>query len=59
MEYVKNTIEYPAYNSRAFQLYFENMTVGMLDIETTGLSPKNSAFVLGGLASPSDTGQPR
>ncbi len=54
MEYIKKTIEYPVYNSRAFQLYFENMDIGVLDIETTGLSPKNSAFVLGGLASPSD-----
>jgi hypothetical protein len=48
MEYINNKIEYPVYNSRAFQLYFGNMDIGMLDIETTGLSPKNSAFVLGG-----------
>jgi uncharacterized protein YprB with RNaseH-like and TPR domain len=54
MEYINNKIEYPVYNSRAFQLYFGNMDIGMLDIETTGLSPKNSAFVLGGLASPTD-----
>ena len=52
MEYIKNTIEYPIYKSRAFELYFGGMEVGVLDIETTGLSPKNSAFVLGGLASP-------
>lgn len=56
MEYIKNTIEYPLYNSRAFQLYFGDMDIAMLDIETTGLSPKNSAFVLGGLASPDGTG---
>ena len=56
MEYIKNTIEYPLYNSRAFQLYFGGMDMGVLDIETTGLSPKNSAFVLGGLASPCENG---
>ena len=54
MEYIRNTIEYPVYTSRAFQLYFDNMDIGMLDIETTGLSPKNSAFVLGGLVTPRD-----
>lgn len=52
MEYIKKKIEYPIYKSRAFQLYFGNMDIGVLDIETTGLSPKNSAFVLGGLAMP-------
>lgn len=54
MEYIKKTIEYPIYKSRAFQLYFGDMKTGMLDIETTGLSPKNSAFVLGGLVYPID-----
>ena len=54
MEYINNKIEYPVYNSRAFQLYFGDMDIGILDIETTGLSPKNSAFVLGGLASPAN-----
>lgn len=56
MEYIKNTIEYPLYTSRAFQLYFGDMNIGVLDIETTGLSPKNSAFVLGGLAMPGNSG---
>lgn len=56
MEYIKKKIEYPIYKSRAFELYFEGMDIGVLDIETTGLSPKNSAFVLGGLASPDDKG---
>lgn len=56
MEYINRKIEYPQYNSRAFQLYFHNMDVGVLDIETTGLSPKNSAFVLGGLVTPEKDG---
>ena len=54
MEYIKKTTEYPLYDSRAFRLYFGDMDLGILDIETTGLSPKNSAFVLGGLASNDD-----
>ena len=44
MEYINRKIEYPLYKSRAFQMYFEDMDLGVLDIETTGLSPKNSAF---------------
>ncbi len=56
MEYINKTIEYPIYSSKAFQLYFGNMDIGVLDIETTGLSPKNSAFVLGGLVTPSPEG---
>lgn len=52
MEYINKTIEYPLYASRAFRLYFEDMDIGILDIETTGLSPKNSAFILGGLVTP-------
>jgi len=49
MKYIKNTIEYPVYTSRMYDMYFGGMNAGVLDIETTGLSPKNSAFVLGGL----------
>lgn len=56
MEYIKKKIEYPLYQSRTFQLYFQNMDIGILDIETTGLSPKNSAFVLGGLVTPEKDG---
>ncbi len=56
MEYICKTIEYPLYTSRAFQLYFQDMDIGILDIETTGLSPKNSAFILGGLVTPGCSG---
>lgn len=56
MEYINRKIEYPLYKSRAFQMYFEDMDLGVLDIETTGLSPKNSAFVLGGLLTPEEDG---
>jgi uncharacterized protein YprB with RNaseH-like and TPR domain len=56
MEYINKTIAYPLYTSRAFQMYFEDMDIGVMDIETTGLSPKNSAFVLGGLLTPGHDG---
>lgn len=49
MEYITGHIAESAYTSKAFQLYFDHMKMGVLDIETTGLSPKNSSFILGGL----------
>lgn len=52
MEYITDYIAEPSYTSRAFQLYFGEMKTGVLDIETTGLSPKHSSFVLGGLLTP-------
>lgn len=42
---------YGRYRSKALDLYFENAKVGILDIETTGLTPDWSHFVLGGLLS--------
>ena len=56
MEYICKKIKYPLYNSRAFDMYFHGMDIGVLDIETTGLSPKNSAFILGGLVTPEEDG---
>lgn len=49
MEYIIDQITYPLYSSRAFQLYFQDMKLGVLDIETTGLNPRRNQFVLGGL----------
>ncbi len=49
MDYITDTIPYPRYKSRAFDLYFGGMELGALDIETTGLSPQRSQFILGGL----------
>lgn len=54
MKYITDTISYPRYCSKAFQLYFANMDIGVLDIETTGLNPQRSKFVLGGLLTPFD-----
>lgn len=56
MEYITDYIAEPIYSSRAFQLYFGGMKTGVLDIETTGLSPKHSSFVLGGLLTPESGG---
>ncbi|MCB6994576.1 ribonuclease H-like domain-containing protein [bacterium 210820-DFI.6.37] len=52
MEYITDYITESPYTSRAFQLYFGGMKISVLDIETTGLSPKHSSFVLGGLLTP-------
>ncbi|MCQ4635388.1 ribonuclease H-like domain-containing protein [Anaerovorax odorimutans] len=49
MDYITDKITYPIYTSKAFDLYFGDMKLGVLDIETTGLSPRHSQFVLGGL----------
>ena len=49
MDYITDQITYPLYSSRAFQLYFQDMKLGVLDIETTGLNSRRSQFVLGGL----------
>ncbi|MCL1981756.1 MAG: ribonuclease H-like domain-containing protein [Clostridiales bacterium] len=37
------------YESKAFDLYFSGCTLCVLDIETTGLAPETSHFVLGSL----------
>jgi len=46
---IEKQIDLKCYESRAFLTYFEGMTIGMLDIESTGLSPRNSQLILGGL----------
>ncbi|MGI6730854.1 MAG: ribonuclease H-like domain-containing protein [Anaerovoracaceae bacterium] len=37
------------YQSKIFDFYFGSSSMGVFDIETTGLSPKYSQFILGGL----------
>ena len=49
MEYITEQITYPPYASKAFNFYFGGRNIGVLDIETTGLSPRRDQFVLGGL----------
>ncbi len=47
--YVKEYYPDELYSSKAFDFYFKGLNFGVLDIETTGLSPEHSAFILGGL----------
>ena len=47
--YNEEKYSWTAYGSRAFDMYFGGYSICVLDIETTGLSPKNSHFVLGSL----------
>ncbi|MDD2190312.1 MAG: ribonuclease H-like domain-containing protein [Eubacteriales bacterium] len=40
------------YHSKSLDYYFENLNMGVIDIETTGLNPANSRFMVGGLVVP-------
>ena len=45
------------YQSNIFRFYFEDLNIGVIDIETTGLSPDRSHFILGGLVLPDTVGK--
>lgn len=45
------------YQSNIFRFYFEDVNFGVIDIETTGLNPDRSRFILGGLVVPDDQGK--
>ncbi len=47
--YIKEYYPDELYRSKIFDFYFKGFNLGVLDIETTGLSPEHSAFILGGL----------
>lgn len=49
MEIIKYNYLENITSSSAFNQYFGDLSMGILDIETTGLSPKNSHLVLAGL----------
>ena len=49
--YIDETHVFKKYTSKAFNTYFGNSRICVLDIETTGLSPDNSHFVMGSLLS--------
>lgn len=55
MEHITDQITAQLYTSRAFRIYFEHMKLAVADIETTGLSPQSSRFVLGGLLIPASS----
>jgi uncharacterized protein YprB with RNaseH-like and TPR domain len=54
---VRDHLPEPFYQSNIFRFYFDGLNVGVVDIETTGLSPARSRFVLGGLVAPDVTGK--
>lgn len=45
------------YQSNIFRFYFDGLKPGVIDIETTGLDPGRSRFVLGGLVTPDARGK--
>ncbi len=45
---IEEYIPGPMYDSSIFSEYFSGMNIIVADIETTGLSPKNAAVILGG-----------
>lgn len=45
------------YQSNIFRFYFEDVKLGVIDIETTGLNPDRSRFILGGLVVPDVQGK--
>ncbi|MBQ0079218.1 MAG: ribonuclease H-like domain-containing protein [Eubacterium sp.] len=49
MKHIVRTIDEPIYTSPLLDFYFEGLTVGTLDIETTGLSATRNKYILGGL----------
>jgi len=51
MYFKSNEHVWDTYSSNIFDMYFEKYKICVLDIETTGLSPERSHFILGGLLS--------
>jgi uncharacterized protein YprB with RNaseH-like and TPR domain len=45
------------YQSKILNTYFDNLNIGIVDIETTGLNPDRSRFILGGLVVPDSQGK--
>ncbi len=45
------------YQSNIFRFYFSDLKLGVIDIETTGLNPDRSDFILGGLVVPDTQGK--
>jgi uncharacterized protein YprB with RNaseH-like and TPR domain len=45
------------YYSKILDFYFEDLNIGVIDIETTGLNPVRNRFILGGLLVPDSAGK--
>jgi len=54
---IRDTYPEEFYQSNIFNFYFEGLKPGVIDIETTGLDPVRSRFVLGGLVTPDARGK--
>lgn len=48
MKHLTEYYDEPIYQSSTLDFYFNNMKIGVLDIETTGLNPSRNKFILGG-----------
>lgn len=57
MIYRKEIYPESFYQSNLFDFYFGDLNIGIIDIETTGLSPDRSSFILGGLVIPDPEGK--
>ncbi|WP_206460826.1 ribonuclease H-like domain-containing protein [Anaerovorax sp. IOR16] len=53
-----NTNQNNKYISKPWALYTQDLSLGFFDIETTGLSPKQDSFILGGLLSQNNDSMP-
>ncbi len=49
MKHLTQQYDETIYSSNAFEFYFGDLDIGILDIETTGLNPSRNKFILGGL----------
>lgn len=49
MKHLTTHLNEDIYSDSILDFYFKNMSIGVLDIETTGLNPSRNKFVLGGL----------
>lgn len=54
---VRATYPEAFYQSNIYRFYFDGLKPGVIDIETTGLDPGRSRFVLGGLVTPDARGK--
>lgn len=48
MKIIQNEIEIKPFKNKTFDLYFKNMSLGVFDIETTGLNPSYCFLILSG-----------
>jgi len=57
MYYLDREYNYTPFSTNTFNQYFGGLRLGILDIETTGLNPNYTQFILGGLLTETGNGQ--